>query len=112
MTIQQKLKDVHANLSKWSIGCDKVKHYWHDRLTAPYVLWAEDGPEDYFDGDNRHGEYTAHCTLDLFTRTEFDPVFDEIEEMLNDMFGSRWRWKSTQYEDGTKLIHHEWEFVV
>ena len=112
MTLQNRLKEVHARLSELSIGCGNVKHYWHGRMTAPYVIWAEDGPDDYFNVDNRRGEASIHCTIDLFTKTEFDPVFDEIEVTLHDMCGSRWRWLSTQYEDGTQLIHHEWEFVV
>lgn len=110
--IQKRLEKVHNRLSELSIGKSKIKHYFHSRMQAPYVIWAEDGPGGYFDADNRKAEYTAHCTLDFFTKKEYDPVFDEIEDMLSEMFGSRWRWLSTSYEDGANLIHHEWEFEV
>lgn len=112
MTVQKKLEEVHKTLTRLSIGSKKVRHYFHDRMSAPYVIWAEDGPGDYFNADNRRGEWTAHGTIDYFTKTEYDQVFDEIQELLSELFGSRWRWLSTQYEDGTGLIHHEWEFEV
>lgn len=112
MTVQEKCKSIHDALVTLSIGPKKVKHYFHERMQAPYVIWAEDGPDDYFNADNRRGEWTVHGTIDFFTKKEFDPVFDEIQELLNRVFGSRWRWNSTQYEDGTGLIHHEWDFVL
>ena len=93
-----------------SIGGRNVHHYWHPRSETPYLIWAEDGPADYFDANNRHAEVSIHGTLDYFTKKEFDPVFDEIEGALTDLFEGSWRWTSTQFEDSTSLIHHEWEF--
>lgn len=114
MAIQEKLKKIHNTLMALSIasnaGDKKVYHYWRPRLSAPYLIWAEDGPADYYISDNRHSEISIHGTLDYFTKEEYDPVFDEIEAKLTELFESRWRWLSTQYEDGTGLIHHEWEF--
>lgn len=112
MTMQQRLEAFHKRIAQLSIGEKKVKHYFHQRMNAPYVIWAEDRAGSYYDADNRKGEYSVHCTLDYFTKTEYDPVFDEIEQTLNELCGSGWRWNSTQYEDGTGLIHHEWEFWV
>lgn len=112
MTLQERLKQFHSRIAEVSIGEAKVKHYYHERMKEPYIIWAEDGPGDYFNADGRRGEWTAHVTLDFFTKKEYDPVFDEIQDLFNEMFGSRWRWRSTQYEDGTGLIHHEWECEV
>lgn len=112
MTLQQRLSEIHKSLARISIGEKKIKHYYHGRMEAPYVIWAEDGPDDYFNADNRHGEWSIHGTIDYFTKKEYDPVFDEIQDRLNVLCLSRWRWLSTQYEDETGLIHHEWEFVA
>lgn len=108
--IQQRLAAIQERLLKLSIGGENVFHYWHTRKDTPYVIWAEDGPASYFDAGNHHAEISVHGTLDYFTKKEFDPVFDEIEKALTELFESRWRWTSTQYEDSTGLIHHEWEW--
>lgn len=109
-SIQQQLAHIQEALLTLSIGGDKVYHYWHVREDAPFLIWAEDGPADYHMSNNRHSEISIHGTLDLFTKKEYDPLFDEIEEKLTELFESRWQWMSTQYEDSTGLIHHEWEF--
>lgn len=112
MTVQERLANFHGRLAELSIGADKVKHYYHGRMNAPYVIWAEEGAGSNFNADGRRGEWTASATVDFFTKTEYDPVFDEIQTLLHELVGSRWRWNSTQYEDGTGLIHHEWEVEI
>lgn len=112
MKVQERLSQFHRRIAELSIGEDKVKHYYHERLKPPYLIWAEDGPSRNFNGDNRRCEWLASVNIDYFTKTEYDPVFDEIQELLNEMLGSRWRWDATQYEDGTGLIHHSWECEV
>lgn len=109
-TIQEQLAYIHETLITLSIGGENVYHYWRPRSNVPYVIWAEDGPADYHNSNNRHSEISIHGTIDYFTKKEYDPVFDEIEENLTELFGSAWEWTSTQYEDSTGLIHHEWEF--
>lgn len=112
MTVQERLKEIHELLTTLSIGGEHVYHYWRMRTDPQYVIWAEDGPGEYRYADNRHAEQQIHGTIDFFTIQEFDPVFDEIEKKLEQICGSRWEWTSTQYEDETNLIHHEWEFFA
>lgn len=112
MTVQERLANFHNRIASISIGEKKIKHYYHGRMDAPFLVWAEDGPGRYFNADGRRGEWTANVTIDYFTKKEYDPVFDEIQELLHEMLGSRWRWTSTDYEEGTNLIHHVWECEV
>ena len=51
-------------------------------------------------------------TIDLYTRQEFDPAVDQIQEGLNTSEGVGWVLSSVQYEDETNLIHYEWTFAV
>lgn len=112
MSVQERLEEFHRLMGRLSVGKNKVRHYFHYRMTPPYVIWAEDGPGGYLNADNTRAEWTVHCTIDYFTKTEFDAVFDEIQELLQMHYGSRWRWLTTQYEESTNLIHHEWEVEI
>ena len=50
-------------------------------------------------------------TIDLYTKTEFDPLVDQIHEAMaeNKIPASI---SSVQYEDETQLIHYTWDFEV
>ena len=92
----------------------EVYHYWR---SAPeglesYVVWAEDGEGNSLDADNKKQIQGIHGTIDLFTKTEFDRLADEIQEGLNNLENVSWRLESVQYEDETMFIHYEWEFWV
>lgn len=109
--IAVKLGPLAAMLSELNT---EVYHYWR---SAPeglksYVVWAEDGEENSFDADNKKQIQGIHGTIDLFTKTEFDRLADEIQEGLNNLENVSWRLESVQYEDETMFIHYEWEFWV
>ena len=61
--------------------------------------------------DNRKQEQQVHGTIDCYTKIEFDPLLDEIQDALN-AAGIGWSLLTVQYEDETNLIHYEWEFYV
>ena len=50
-------------------------------------------------------------TVDLFTKTEFDPLADDVQNVLDEL-GVTWSLESVQYEDETNLIHMEWSWGV
>ena len=77
---------------------------------APYLVWAEDGEPGSFFGDSRKGEQAIGGTLDLYTLMEFDPLIDEAQEALAELFGSSWVLEDVLYEDETKLIHYAWRW--
>ena len=49
-------------------------HYFaQPNAVPPYIVWAEDGSED-LEGDNAHTEAGYSGTIDLYTKTEDDPL--------------------------------------
>lgn len=107
MTYQQKVK--------WIAECHKaviptVWHYFRPKQTPPYALWQEDGGSFFF-ADNNAKESHVTGSTDYFTKTEFDPMVDEIQKMLTEN-GFAWTLNSIQYEEETGLIHYEWVWEV
>lgn len=86
-------------------------HYWRPVKNLPCLMWAEMGEDNSFDADNHKAEQNIIGTCDFYTKTEFDPLIDEIQETLNEM-GVEWMLSSVQYEDETKTIHYEWTWGV
>jgi hypothetical protein len=79
--------------------------------SLPYGVWAETGESDSFNADNGKKEQVIEGTMDFYTETEFDPLFDEIQSVLNEMCCG-WVLDSVQYEDSTKLIHYTWNWEM
>ena len=106
-SLQSLLKKLYEPFLE--LDCD-VTHY--RRMSKyPYVVWAEEGEENSFSADNIKQEQRITGTVDLFTRTEFDPLADDVQEILNsEQIG--WRLDSVQYEDETNLIHYLWNWWV
>lgn len=90
----------------------KVYHYWRPQLKAPFIIWAEEDEGTSFHANNKKVNQNIHGVIDFYTKTEYDPVFDEIQNKLNNLDGFSWRWDSTQYENETNLIHHSWDWWV
>lgn len=89
---------------------DNVGHYAPFSLAVPYAVWAEDSTADECAGDRN--ELRVDCgTIDLYTKTESDPLCSGIEQALENA-EICWYKNSIQYEDETGLIHHEWAFEV
>ena len=82
-----------------------------DPKTPPYIVWAEDNEYDGLGGNNYKIGQTLEGTIDLFTKNDFDPLFDAIQ---NALCAARvdFRLESVQYEDDTELIHYEWSWRV
>ena len=72
----------------------------------PYIVWSEDGSED-LEGDNAHTEAGYSGTIDLYTKTEDDPLTAAIRGVL-DRLECAWYLNSVQYEAETGLLHYEW----
>lgn len=90
---------------------DRVYHYVAaPNSTPPYIVWAEDGDNDLLAG-NVHAERCYTGTVDLYTRTDSDPLFTAIPEALEGM-GASYYLNSVQYEEETGLVHYEWVWEV
>ena len=101
----QSLKEALA-----AISGAQVYHFRAIKATAPYIVWAEDGADD-LQLNGVHVEKAATGTVDLFTKTENDPLIASIEGALDSVDGV-WSLNSVQYEQETGLIHYEWIFEV
>ena len=118
-TLQSKLEKI-GNALVAGFTVDKtvtvnVYHYWRPKMQAPFVVWAEDG-ESYerINADNHKAEQAITGYLDYYTKTEYDPKIDTIQDILNGMNGFPFSWylDSVQYEDDTNLIHYQWIWRV
>lgn len=76
-------------------------------VKAPYAVWQEDAEGMSHHSDNVKAEQVLEATIDYFTKTEYDPMADAIQDALNES-GIAWKLESFQYEDETKLLHYEW----
>lgn len=109
MTLQDKLKKIKDALVEVTGDC---YHYTRPaRHSVPYVVWQEDGA-DYFRADNRVKEYQLTGTIDIFSKQEFDPLFDAVMDAVNAVENASITLNSVQYEDENNLIHYEYSFTV
>lgn len=90
---------------------DAVYHYTAAKQKGNYIVFAEDSQGDSAWGDGKCTYQTTQGTIDYFTREEDDPKIEEIQRALNN--GEiYWYYNSTQHEDDTGYIHHEWVWEV
>ena len=88
---------------------DAVSHYV--RLESDrYFVWAEDARNDLI-SDDAHSESAVQGATDLYTKIEFDPLAEALEQSF-DTEGIAWYKSSVQYEEDTGYIHHEWIWEV
>lgn len=91
---------------------EKTYHYTAPpNETPPYLIWAEDIRND-FEAGGRHCEKAWQGTIDLYTVDEADPLTGQVEAALDGLPCCAWYINSTQYEEDTGLIHHEWVWTV
>lgn len=107
MSMQAKLEAFGDALATLSI--ENVFHYWRFGVDAPYLIWAEDS-EIGLETDNHKAEQGFAGAVELFTKTEYDPVCDEVQEILNGIENCAWYYDGALYEDETNLIHHSWRW--
>ena len=110
-SLQKNLKNLRDTLKTVSVP-EKVFHYAKPKdIKPPYIVWQEDSETSALSTDNRKQEQQVHGTIDCYTKQEYDPLLDEIQDALN---GAEigWGLLTVQYEDTTNLIHYEWEFYI
>lgn len=93
----------------------KVYHYWRPNMTAPFVVWAEDGEDGALDTNDRKEEQTIAGYVDYYTKLEFDERVDAIQAIFYELQGTLpfgWRLDSVQYEEDSNLIHFQWLWVI
>lgn len=108
MSLQSKLRQIGEALAEVT---ENTFHYWRPVKDVPCILWAESGEGTSFNADNHKAEQNIVGTCDLYTKTEFDPLVDAVQAVL-DGLDLTWRLASVQYEEDTNLIHYEWDWGV
>lgn len=88
-----------------------VNHFTAYQQTDKYIVWAEDTAANAIWSDGHMQAQALQGTIHYFTRQEFDPIFNKLQQALNDAEIS-FSLNSIQYEDDTKYIHYEWIFEV
>ena len=88
---------------------DAVSH--NEKLHSDrYFVWGETGAND-LEAGNLHAENAVTGYTDLYTKQEFDPWKEQIEEAF-DAAGIAWYLNSVQYEEETGFTHYEWYWEV
>lgn len=88
---------------------DAVSH--NERMKSDrYFVWGEMGQDD-LEASNIHAEKAVTGYTDLYTKIEFDPWKDQLEESF-DKYGIFWSLNSVQYEEETGFTHYEWYWSV
>lgn len=104
MSWWEKIIAVHLQIT------DKVSH--GERMQSErYFVWQEDGTEDCI-LDGKHAEKAVTGSTDLFTKQEFDPWKDQMEEAFDNAPDILWRLNSIQFEEETGFWHYEWIWTV
>ena len=89
-----------------------IYHYWRPKRPDPFVVWAEGEEDGNVTADGRKTEQRLTGTIDYYTKTEFDPAVDRIQNGINELAGTTINYTGADYEDSTYLIHHSWDFWV
>ena len=108
IALQNKLRQMGE---AFAAVTENACHYFRPVTAFPALIWAEDGEADSFNADNHKACQNITGTVDLFTKTEFDPLLDDVQTALEGL-GVAWRLESVQYEDETNAIHYEWTWEV
>lgn len=90
-----------------STGADVYHHSSGDNPGDQYIVWAEEREGGSGSADNKKTTRVWQGTIDLFTRTKFDPLKDDIETKLSNS-ALAWKLNSIQYEEDTEYHHYEW----
>lgn len=103
MTWYEKLISAHTAVT------NKVSHGGRIKSDR-YFVWQETSQHD-LEADEKHAEKAVSGTTDLFTKIEFDPWKESLEEQF-DRTGIAWRLNSVQLEEETGFWHYEWNWTV
>ncbi len=87
-------------------------HYDTVKKICPYGIWGETGQS----GNTRHAsnKTTAQVIegfVEYFTKTEYDPVVDEIQSGFNDTH-TPWRLEYVDYDYDNQVIIYRWQWQI
>lgn len=110
MTLHDKLIKIRDALT--SIEGLTVYHYWRFVDASGVCIWMEDQEAGSLEADGKKQEQAVGGTVDYFTKVEYDPITDEIQDALNSIETCYWELSDVMYEEDTKLIHYSWRWRI
>lgn len=91
----------------------RVFHYTKPKKDLKsWIVWQEDGEDMSQEADNHKIIQQVTGSIDLYSKTEYDPLIDEVQKALDEAQNVGWRLSMVDYEDETTLIHYQWEFYI
>lgn len=88
-----------------------VYHYVTKTQPDTFIRWQEYGGKT-LSTSNRHTLRVARIQVDMFTKTEYDPLLDKLLRSLAGARGVAYSEPITDYEPDTGYIHHSVECEV
>ena len=107
MSMQETLKRFYKLFLDLPVD---VTHFRRVGQKPPFLIWSEQGEDSSFHTENRTDIQQLMGVIDYFTKREFDPVADMVQEILDGDNKIGWSLESVQYEDETNIIHYTWRW--
>lgn len=108
MTLQKTLEEFGKKLD--TLPDVTVRHYTRGGAKAPFLVWQEDGTDD-FCADDGHSQGIVTGSADYYTKLEFDPKVEEISALLAE-HADAWELVAVEHEEDTDLIHFSWDWEL
>lgn len=77
----------------------------------PYVVWRENGSANSFFSDNTIQKQSISYTVELYTRKEFDPLFNDVQ-MLFKKHELSFNYYGKNYSHETRADRYTWLVTV
>lgn len=107
LNLTNKLKSIRDLLVS---VCEKTYHYEYPERTElrEFIIWQEDGEGDSNELDNAKREQAVQFSVNFYTKNEYSPTIDALQNLLADSQIS-FTLVSVTFETETKYIHYEWQ---
>ena len=89
-----------------------VFHFEAAKEPDQHAVWMETDAEFSQYADNRNVCQIISGFVEYNTKTEYDPVFDEIQALLNDNGDITWELDGIGFDAETKVITYSWTWRI
>lgn len=93
-----------------STGVPFKEAAWDNRPAGDYGVYMIDSSPGSVWADGHAQSITLEGTIDLYTRSSGDAKIISICKALNSIDGVSWKYNAGIYEDGPRMMHHEFVF--
>lgn len=116
-SMQTKIQKIKTALTAVESLKGIVFHdYAPSRQAEPYLVWYEESEDSALEANNIKQEQAIAGYVEYYTKTEFDPIVDDIQEALNGITGLSWKLASRIAGDPVNAensdIHYTWTWSM